>query len=354
MINFTYIETPEQLHDASHIWNSSAELAIDLECENHLHHYGAYIALIQISDKSHHWIIDVLKLKEIKPLIHVLENPDVVKVFHDVSFDFRILLKDFHCHPRNIFDTQIAALFLGRENLGLGDMLREYLTITTEKKFQRADWTRRPLTVDMLTYAIKDTAHLLELKRKLVEELTAKQRLEWVKEECRHLDEVDFTYNEQTHLDLSGARDLSPKQLKLLHLLFDERNRLAKKADRPPFMICSNKQLLAWAVEPPHWLSLKGVHPLVRQHADQFKEMVAKAKESPGEEFPRAERKRLSDQQRQQVQELTEFRNKAADNIGIKRHLLLSQDQIITMIVEKNFDSLRPWQKKFFEKYPLN
>ena len=152
MVSFTYIDTSKALLEAVMEWQQATELAVDLECENNLHHYGAYISLIQISTKNKNWIIDVLKLAEIKPLIKILENAEIQKIFHDVSFDFRILQDQFSCHPHNVFDTQIAALFLGKEHLGLGDLLKEYFNVDKESKYQMADSTKQPLNTHMLTF----------------------------------------------------------------------------------------------------------------------------------------------------------------------------------------------------------
>ena len=129
MENFKYITTIEELEVAAKEWSEEKELAIDLECENNLHHYGLKIALIQISSRIHHWIVDTLALKDLKPLIKVLEDQKVMKVFHDVGFDFRILKKELDCNPKNIFDTQIAALFCRREEIGLGNLYEKQLRI---------------------------------------------------------------------------------------------------------------------------------------------------------------------------------------------------------------------------------
>ena len=112
MDSFVYVDTPDSLSKAAVVWKQASALAVDLECENNLHHYGAYISLIQISTLNENWIVDVLTLRKIKPLLEILEDPSIQKIFHDVSFDFRILQDQFSCHPRNLFYTQISPLFL--------------------------------------------------------------------------------------------------------------------------------------------------------------------------------------------------------------------------------------------------
>ena len=100
MVDFTLIETLDALAAAAEIWEKEPEIAFDIECENNLHHYGTYITLFQVSSRTANWVIDVLALKIIDPLLHVLENPPVLKVLHDVSFDLRILLTSFSADRR--------------------------------------------------------------------------------------------------------------------------------------------------------------------------------------------------------------------------------------------------------------
>lgn len=352
-LNFIYITTIDQLAKAMEFMNREKVLAVDLECENNLHHYGAYISLIQVSSKDKNWVIDVLALSDIKPFIVLLENSHIQKIFHDVSFDLRILSDQFQCQAKNIFDTQLAALMLGKEKVGLGSLLEEYFNFTKEKKFQRVDWTRRPLSKEMLAYAVGDTAYLLQLKEILETELEKLDRLQWIKEESANIGKVDFSYKEQDYLDISGAKLLSPKELAIFHALFDERRKLAQKVDKPAYMIFRNEQLLAFAQNPPRsWTSLKGVHPVVRQKAKDFSELAERASKKE-ELVPKKLRKRLTLAQAKYRKDLTDLRNQMAEKLGIKGHLLLGNEQVLEVVVNGSLDSLRPWQKELVKEKKL-
>lgn len=350
MVLCTYITTEKQLQEAIEIWNKENILAIDLECENHLHHYGMYISLIQISTYTTNWVIDVIALQSIKPLLELFENPSIQKVFHDVSFDLRIIHYQFNCHPKNVYDTQLAALFLGKEKVGLGSLLEDYFGISPEKKFQRVDWTRRPLSKEMLEYAIGDTASLLKLKDMLEKELKEKERLQWVQEECKHIENVEFSYNEQNYLDLSGARSLTPQQRSILHTLFEARKRMAQQVDKPVFMVMRNEQLISFSKNPPYsWKSLHGVHLIVRQNDEELKKAVDKARKLE-EEFPKKPRKRLTLEQAERIDKLSEQRNAIAQALGVKRHLLMSNEQILQSVVKESLDVMRPWQQELLKE----
>ena len=349
MVSFTYIDTNNGLAAAEEEWKQSPELAVDLECENNLHHYGSYISLIQISTKNKNWIVDVLKLGNIKPLIEVLEDPKIQKIFHDVSFDFRILQDQFSCHPHNVFDTQIAALFLGKEHLGLGDLLKEYFGAEKEGKYQMADWTKRPLNTEMLAYAAKDATHLITLRDLLIKELRQKERLSWVEEELAALEEADFTYKTQTFLDVRGVRVFTPLQLGIFRELFLLREQLAKKVNRPVHFVIRNEHLKQFSHHPPEWEKVKGVHPIVRSQAALFIKAVELGKK---EQFfiPVPEKKRLSQLQKEQLEKLTELQQMLAHQTGLKAHLIMNKEQMIKIVLSGMFDCLRSWQRQLIEE----
>ncbi|HLD79254.1 MAG TPA: ribonuclease D [Candidatus Nanoarchaeia archaeon] len=349
MVSFTYVDTKEGLLEAAAEWRNSEELAIDLECENNLHHYGSYITLIQISDLHKNWIVDVLKLKEIAPLIDTLENSSIQKIFHDVSFDFRILHEQFASRPRNIFDTQIAALLLGKEHLGLGDLLKEYLGIEKERKYQMADWTKRPLDTQMLSYAVNDTLYLIQLRDLLKKELQEKKRLLWAEEEFTAVENAGLTYKEQTFLDVRGSRELTPEQLGSLKRLFLLRQQMAKKVNRPVHFILNNNRLKEYALHPPHWEKVRGVHPIVRQEHQLFSKAVEEGKEEIVN-IPIKEKKRSTTEQKALFEKLNETQQKIAQKAGIKGHLIINKEQMAEVIFAGNKNCLRKWQQKLLEE----
>ncbi|MDP3698326.1 MAG: HRDC domain-containing protein [Nanoarchaeota archaeon] len=348
MVSFTYLETALGLAQAAQEWAQAAELAIDLECENNLHHYGAYISLIQISTLDKSWVVDVLALENIKPLLEILENSKIQKIFHDVSFDFRILQDQFNCHPRNIFDTQIAALFLGKEHLGLGDLLKEYFNAEKASRYQMADWTRRPLTEEMLSYAVKDTTYLIQLREILRRELIQKERLFWVEEELAALEEADFTYNTQTFLDVRGVRTFIPEQLGIFRELFLLREQLAKKVNRPVHFVIRNEHLKQFSQHPPQWEKVRGVHPIVRSQAALFHRAVELGKKEPFF-IPVPEKKRLTQHQKEQLERLAELQQTLAQKTALKAHLIMNKEQMLKIVLSGQFDCLHAWQRKLIE-----
>jgi ribonuclease D len=329
-------------------------LGVDLECENNLHHYGVYISLIQISSRTRTWIVDVIGLGQIDPIIHILEDKDIEKIFHDTGFDLRVLHMQFQCRPRNIYDTELAARLLGYEEIGLGSLLERFFNIKKRSRFQMADWTKRPISEQMLRYAAKDTVYLIKLRNILSQKLRDKGRLKWARQEFEDIENKELTYQEGTYSDLRGFKQLTPRERAILKRLYFLREKLAKQVDRPTFFIISTKRLIELAKNPPgsvsEWRNIKGVHPILKRKAWQFNEEVQKGRKE-SIEMPLKKAKRLSHAQREHSRRLSEIRDRISVEMNIPRHMILSQDQIRDIVLTRTAGSLRSWQKELIEKH---
>jgi ribonuclease D len=340
------ISSAEELRQASVSWQK--DLGIDIECENNLHHYGSYLSIVQLSDGKESWIVDAMSIKELGPLISYLQDWRYQKIFHDTSFDLRILASEINCRPRNVFDTQLAVRFLGIKDLGLAALLEKYFGIKKKSKFQMADWTKRPLDKDMLEYAEKDTLYLLRLRDLLSKELKAKGMLAWVEDEMRHNEKKEYRLCVPNYDELAGVRRLTPKQLGVLKELYEEREFLAQKVDRPVHFIFSNKRLKEFAVSPPDWSNLKGVHPIVRRYARAFEARVRNARPI---RLPPVPRLRYTPEQIEFQKRLLETRDRLSAKIGLDRNLLLSKDDVHELTLGR--DNMRVWQKYLFRDFLL-
>ena len=172
--------------------------------------------------------------------------PSIEIVFHDADYDLRLLRQDYGWATRRIFDTRIAAQLLGYKAFGLAALLDLHFGIALDKKFQRADWSLRPLSEGMLQYASQDTMYLLALRDILHAELAAKGRLGWAAEEFARLEQTQWSPEDssQVYLKVKGARDLTRRELAVLRELVPWRDGVAKELDRSTFRVVSNDVLL--------------------------------------------------------------------------------------------------------------
>ena len=228
-------------------------VAVDLE-SNGFFRYPERVCLVQLATQDAVHVIDPLSIDDPAPLGKLLADPSVDKIFHSADYDIRSLDRDWGFHVRGLFDTSIAAAFVGSEKLGLAAVLKEFLDVevSKEKKLQRADWSRRPLTDEMLQYAAQDVLHLARLKATLDGKLARLGRTAWVREEIDRLAGVRHTPPdaEWGFLSVKGSRILDGRGLAVLRSLHSFRENEALKLDRPPFKVLSDSVIADLAADP--------------------------------------------------------------------------------------------------------
>jgi len=210
---------------------------------------------VQIADRDGSaWLVDPLAIADLGALAPVLAAKEPLVVLHAGDNDLAHLKRRHAFSFGAIFDTSIAARFLGGRALGLDVLLREHLGVELPPSRQKDDWSVRPLTEAQERYAVADVVHLLELKDRLVEALERAGRRAWVEEECAALaaePAPERTADPEAWARLKGARELTPRGLGILRLLHEARERLALAGDRPPFKIVGDAALVEIARAAP-------------------------------------------------------------------------------------------------------
>src|SRR5688500_1503566 len=209
-----YLDTTEAVEEFSRSIGGTKQIALDTEGAS-FHKFVDRVYLLQISTREQSAVIDPLPIGAPDALGTLVEDPSVEVVFHDADYDLRLLQQDYGWQVRNVFDTRVAAQLLGFKAFGLAALLDKYFGVTLDKKHQRADWSMRPLTADMLAYAAQDTMYLLELRDRLYDELAKKGRLEWAKEEFARLEGTRWEAEDPgtSYMRIKGARDLNRREL---------------------------------------------------------------------------------------------------------------------------------------------
>jgi ribonuclease D len=155
--------------------------------------YYATLCLIQIAAGDHLAAIDPLvNGMDLAPLLELLNDETILKVFHAGKQDLEIFYKLNNDKPlKNIFDTQIAALALGLgEQVGYANLVKQLLNITIDKSQQIANWQKRPLSSEQIEYAMYDVIYLQKVYYIMIEQLQSKQRLELIKEDLLRLEDA--------------------------------------------------------------------------------------------------------------------------------------------------------------------
>ena len=271
-------------------------LAMDTEAAS-FHRYHDRVYLLQLSTRERTAVIDPLQVTHLDILGRRLADPDTEVVFHDGDYDLRMLDRDYGFRARNVFDTRIAAQLLNEPGIGLAAMLEKYLGITLDKRFQRADWSRRPLLPGMLEYAAMDTRYLPQLRDILQEKLTQMGRLTWAKEEFAALEEVRWSpgTTEEGFWKIKGAKQLRGPAVSILRELYLWRDQVARQLDRAPFRVLNNETLVELAEAQPRTpAALKTVRGIstevIQRRGNDILAAVERGLAVPTSEIPRPER----------------------------------------------------------------
>ncbi|MDR6358100.1 ribonuclease D [Pseudomonas psychrotolerans] len=191
--------------------------------------------LIQIGDGEQAYLVDPLCISDWTPFAALLEDPKVVKVLHACSEDLEVLLRLTGSLPQPLYDTQLAAAYLGlAHSMGYSRLVAEVLQIDLPKDETRSDWLQRPLTPLQERYAAADVTHLAEVYRQLDARLDERRRA-WLLE-----DGADLVANLrrtsdpwEAYREVKLAWRLSRQQLAVLRVLCHWRELTARERDQP-------------------------------------------------------------------------------------------------------------------------
>ena len=358
------ITKADRLSEVAAILCRQSELAVDLEMDS-LHHYQEKVCLIQVSTRTESWLIDPLALKDLSPLAAPLGDPGILIVMHGADYDIRSLHRDFGIEVENLFDTMLASRFLGISEFGLAALLKARFGIELNKKYQKADWSKRPLSPEMSAYAAADTSDLLALYDQLSAELIEKGRLSWLEEECRMLCLARVTEKEgPLFLACKGAGKLKGRTLAILEELLQLRNHQAYELDRPPFKVLSVETLLETAEKRPRTLhDLAGIQGMTPGQIQRFGDKVLAAvsvglalPEDKLPHFPRLRRDEPTDGTKERIKRLKGWREQHSSAQGLEPGVvapnwlleIVADANPVTLVELDGIAGMREWQKQLY------
>jgi ribonuclease D len=360
-----WIETIPRLEGAARILGQAKIIGVDLEADS-MYHYFEKVCLLQIATESASYVMDPLALRDLSALRPVFSNPCIRKVFHGADYDIRSLYRDFRIEVENLFDTQLACKVLGLRETGLEALLRSRFHVELNKKYQRADWSKRPLSPEMVEYGATDGRYLIPLARILEKELEEKGRLSWVEEECLFLTKVRFTppSHAPLYLKVKEAFLLDSRSLAVLEALLEFREAQAKKADLPPFKVLGKEPLLELAKKKPLRMEeLETGKVLSRKQIDRYGisllQEIHRAMSIPDQDlpvYPRGARPDLSSSVRKRVNALKIWRDMRAKTLEMEPGVLLNNALINDLALKnprsigemKEIPALKTWQQNHF------
>jgi len=222
-------------------------IGIDTESDSFFSHTER-CCLMQVSGPdTADYVIDPLAFDDLEALRPLYADPNRVKIFHGADYDVVSMKRDFGFDFPNLFDTMIAAQATGHTKFGLNDLVGRYFGEKLNKKWQRHDWSSRPLRTEHLEYARNDSRFLPELRRILIEQATARGRMAMLEEEFVLLETREWSgrpFEPNDCMKIKGSAALDETGRKILRALFVLREGIAASRNRPPFKVWGNEVML--------------------------------------------------------------------------------------------------------------
>jgi ribonuclease D len=355
------IKTPAELTDLVRRLKASDRIAVDTE-SNSLFAYQERVCLIQFSIPGEDTLLDPLAVGDLSPLAPVFSDPRIEKVLHAAEYDVMCLKRDFNFTFDALFDTYHAARILGWKKPGLGNILEDVFDVKLDKRFQRANWGKRPLDPEMLDYARFDTHYLIPLRDRLADELRAGDHWAEAQELFKLLNQTPpaaSVSDPEGFWNLGNAHRLNGQPAAVLRELYLWREEEAARQDRPPFKIVGDKGLLAVLDANPVRLDqMETISELSRRQVQRYGQALLEAT-ARGRQAPKPRRtktQRVDQATRDRYDSLRRWRKEAAKRREVESDVILPRD-FLWEIARRNpasLDGLRdilgplPWRFKTY------
>ena len=308
-------------------------IGVDTE-SNSLFSYREQVCLLQLSNSDQDFLVDPLPLDGMAELGQIFADPTTQKIFHAGDYDIACLKRDYDYKFENLFDTMLAAATLGEANLSLAALLEKYLGVVLEKKYQRADWGKRPIKPEMLAYAQNDSHYLIPLRDLLQEALLKAGKLDLLLEDSRSLAKTPSGNPDPAASvwRLHGANELKPNQLSLLQALMMMRESLAENLDRPVFKVLGDESLLDVAKVQPHHIEELDLLPTlsagqVKAFGKNIMFTIEGWRRNPMD-VEKRQNHRPSDAELHRRDLLSTWRKEEGKKMGVSSNIVLSKDLI--------------------------
>ena len=325
-------------------------VAVDTEADS-LHCYREKLCLLQVSLPGRDYIVDPLADVDFAPLGNALERKEIV--LHGADFDLRLLRRGLNFTAQRIFDTVLAARLLGIREFSLAALVKRYFGVELGKGSQKANWARRPLSARMLEYAMNDTHYLLALVERLESQLKQFDRIDWLRQSCQRAVEqaaVERARDKDELWRIRGSGLLRGRAAAVLRALWQWREKEAEAADRPPFHILQNHELLNAAVNFASE-KLPDYRHFSSRRRQAFREAAQNALQLSEEEWPVSLRRfgtRPSTGMIARTEELRRRRDRGARELDLEPAFIASRSTLEAIAADETCATtlLVPWQRE--------
>lgn len=312
--------------------------------------YHPKLCLVQAATTEECVAIDVLAISDLSPLAALMENKNVVKVFHACSQDMEVLYNALDALPCPIFDTQVAAAFLGeRLQIAYNGLVQAFCGVSLPKTESLTDWSRRPLTNKQVEYALDDVRYLIVAYGEVKAQLEEKGRYQWVLDEMRPLASLEHYKGDRrrAYLRVKRIAQCTRKQLAVARELAAWREDRAAAHDIPRKWIMSDETLLALVKRNPRsvddFRGIRGTEQLSAKDIEVALNAIKNGRRCPEANLPAAiHQHKASSAETESISDLMyALIRLVSERSGVAANMIASRDDLVDYINHPERSRLR-------------
>ena len=334
-----YIETYEQLASFCERATKSDVLAIDTEFMREKTFYPK-LCLIQLATRSEIVLVDPLSIPDLTDLCKLFLDKKITKIFHACSQDLELIYDIFSCLPKPVFDTQVAAAFLGhRFQIGYGPLVDALCHVHLPKAESLTDWTRRPLAEEQLEYAADDVRYLPRMYDTLLHELKEKERYAWFLEEMHEVCNEHHVIKkpQEAYLHMRRISSLTRKQLAIAREIGIWRDVIASHKDIPRKWVIPDEIVIDLCKSAPKTMErlerIRSVDTLSIEDKQTLLQAIEKGVACPRELYPTTKRHERASQEMESVVDLMyALVRLQSEKTGVATQLLATRDDLCAFV----------------------
>src|SRR5271154_6174307 len=318
------------------------------------------LCVVQVASDNEALAIDALAPGlDLEPLLQLMADEDVVKVFHAARQDLEIFWKLSGLVPTPLFDTQVAAMVCGYgEQVSYSELVQSMCHVGVDKSSRFTDWMRRPLAQAQIDYAIGDVTHLRQIYRALLDKLKASERLDWLEDEMRVLtSSATYEQHPERAWERFKSRARKPRDLAVLMEVAAWREAEAQSRDVPRSRVLKDDILVEVALAAPRTQEALGnlrAFPRGMERARAGDEILAAVERGLARDpktLPKLERERRGPPGSAATVELLKvLLRQISDESGVAGKMIATVDDLEAIAANDKADvpALQGWRRKLF------
>ena len=337
-----YLSTQAELASFCERAASSRVLAVDTEFLREKTFFPK-LCLVQVAAGDDIAAIDPLLIEDLSPLARLFEDPSITKVLHACSQDLEVILDGMGVVCAPVFDTQLAAAFLGmRQQVSYGSLVEAYCGVHLPKAESLTDWSRRPLDAEQLRYAEDDVRYLPGIYERMISQLVEGDRLTWVAPEMSQLCDVSRVRRDprESYLRLRRASSLTRRQLAVAREVCAWREGVAAAHDIPRKWVVSDEVVVEVCKRAPTTVErlrrIRGTDQISESDARALVEAVVKGTACPAEQCPKVTRHPRPSAETEGVIDLMyAVLRLVSEKSGVATQLIATRDDLLEFLQDR-------------------